>query len=62
MDEWAAHNGCGDNTSEQLSEHVTDTTWQSCAGGAVEFYAIDGGGNDLARGRPHTRRRRRNDG
>jgi polyhydroxybutyrate depolymerase len=45
MDEWAAHNGCGDSVSAQVAEHVTDTTWQSCAGGAVEFYVIDGGGH-----------------
>ncbi|HEX2382414.1 MAG TPA: PHB depolymerase family esterase [Acidimicrobiales bacterium] len=47
MSNWAAHNGCDPNyTEDRLGTEVRRQTWNNCQGGSsAVFYVIDGGGH-----------------
>lgn len=42
---WAAANGCGEPSDQQVTTSVLRRTWDCPDGGEVEFYVVDGGGH-----------------
>lgn len=46
MGQWAAHDGCGPPSEDQVADDVSLLTWEDCSAGArLAFYVIDGGGH-----------------